>query len=63
MTDWQKSSMSGNSNQCLEVRAADGRIEIRESDTPDSAVTTTAEAFARWIEGVKRGEFDHLTTR
>ncbi|MFF7453538.1 DUF397 domain-containing protein [Kitasatospora sp. NPDC008115] len=61
MTDWQKSSMSGNSNQCVEVRTAGGHIEIRESDTPDSIITTTRKTFARWIERVKRGEFDHPT--
>ncbi|MER7705209.1 DUF397 domain-containing protein [Kitasatospora sp. NPDC097605] len=61
MSDWQKSSISGNSNQCVEVRAAGGRIEIRESDAPDSVVVTTPQTFALCIEGVKRGEFDHLT--
>ncbi|GAA1404826.1 hypothetical protein GCM10009639_51100 [Kitasatospora putterlickiae] len=61
MTDWQKSSMSGNSNQCVEVRTAGGRIEIRESDTPESVVTTTRESFGRWLARVKRGEFDHPT--
>ncbi|MFJ4671960.1 DUF397 domain-containing protein [Kitasatospora purpeofusca] len=61
MTDWQKSSISGNSNQCVEVRTADGHIEIRESDAPESIVTTTPTKFALWLEGVKRGEFDHFT--
>ncbi|MFJ8435192.1 DUF397 domain-containing protein [Kitasatospora sp. NPDC094019] len=61
MTDWQKSSTSGNSNQCVEVRTAAGRIEIRESDAPESIVTTTPTKFALWLEGVKRGEFDHFT--
>ncbi|MFD0348632.1 DUF397 domain-containing protein [Kitasatospora aburaviensis] len=42
MTNWQKSSISGNSNQCIEVRAADdGMIEIRESDTAEIIVRTT----------------------
>ncbi|MFB7472615.1 DUF397 domain-containing protein [Kitasatospora sp. NPDC056184] len=61
MTDWQKSSISGNSNQCVEVRTAGGRIEIRESDAPEAVVTTTPETFALWIAGVKRGEFDRFT--
>ncbi|MFE6868500.1 DUF397 domain-containing protein [Kitasatospora sp. NPDC057692] len=61
MTDWQKSSISGNSNQCVEVRTAGGHIEIRESDAPDTVITTTPERFARWIAGVKRGEFDRST--
>ncbi|MFC5662986.1 DUF397 domain-containing protein [Kitasatospora misakiensis] len=61
MTRWQKSSMSGNSNQCVEIRTTEGLIQIRESDDPDSIVTTTPTKFALWIEGVKRGEFDHFT--
>ncbi|MFB6887893.1 DUF397 domain-containing protein [Kitasatospora sp. NPDC056327] len=60
MTHWQKSSTSGNSNQCVEVRVADGLVQIRESEDPDAIVTTTPGAFARWLEGVKRGEFDHV---
>ncbi|MFE2108177.1 DUF397 domain-containing protein [Kitasatospora sp. NPDC059463] len=60
MTDWQKSSMSGNSNQCVEVRAAGDRIELRESDAPDAIVTTTRPTFALCIEAVKHGAFDHL---
>lgn len=61
MSDWQKSSVSGNSNQCIEVRIADNRmVEIRESDAPDAVVVTTPRKFALWLEGVKRGEFDHF---
>ncbi|MEU1421423.1 DUF397 domain-containing protein [Kitasatospora sp. NPDC005751] len=61
MSDWQKSSASGNSNQCVEVRVTgNGLIEIRESDDPDSIVVTTPRKFALWLEGVKRGEFDHF---
>ncbi|MER6397752.1 DUF397 domain-containing protein [Kitasatospora sp. NPDC059973] len=61
MSDWQKSSASGNSNQCVEVRiTGDGMIEIRESDAPGAIVVTTPKKFALWLEGVKRGEFDHF---
>ncbi|MFI6849072.1 DUF397 domain-containing protein [Kitasatospora sp. NBC_00085] len=60
MSNWQKSSMSGNSNQCIEVRTAGSLIEIRESDAPDAIVVTTPLKFALWLEGVKRGEFDHF---
>ncbi|MEV6973428.1 DUF397 domain-containing protein [Kitasatospora sp. NPDC093806] len=62
MSDWQKSSISGNSNQCVEVRSTDEAVEIRESDSPNSTILTTPKKFALWIEGVKRGEFDHFTT-
>ncbi|MFI9331149.1 DUF397 domain-containing protein [Kitasatospora sp. NPDC052868] len=62
MGNWQKSSISGNSNQCIEVRTSDGLVEIRESDAPDAVVVTTPKKFALWLEGVKRGEFDHFGT-
>ncbi|MCG6494879.1 DUF397 domain-containing protein [Kitasatospora sp. A2-31] len=59
---WQKSSTStqdgGNS---IEVRVrADGMIEIRESDDPDTIVVTTQKKFALWVQGVQAGEFDHF---
>ncbi|WP_371479934.1 DUF397 domain-containing protein [Kitasatospora sp. NBC_00315] len=59
---WQKSTSStqdgGNS---VEVIAnSDGMIEIRESETPGETIVTTPKKFALWIEGVKRGEFDHF---
>ncbi|MQS13037.1 DUF397 domain-containing protein [Streptomyces kaniharaensis] len=57
---WQKSSLSGESNECVEVRSIANRIEIRESDAPDSVIVTTPQKYALWIEGVKRGEFDHF---
>ncbi|HJD81829.1 DUF397 domain-containing protein [Kitasatospora aureofaciens] len=59
---WQKSTSStqdgGNS---VEVSTnSKGLIEIRESAAPDSTIVTTPVKFALWIEGVKRGEFDHF---
>ncbi|MBO1413902.1 DUF397 domain-containing protein [Streptomyces sp. FH025] len=59
---WQKSTSStqdgGNS---VEVSTnSEGLIEIRESATPDSIIVTTPTKFALWVEGVKRGEFDHF---
>ncbi|GAA2810911.1 DUF397 domain-containing protein [Kitasatospora sp. CM 4170] len=61
MTNWQKSSISGNSNQCIEVRAADdGMIEIRESDTAEIIVRTTPQKWDAFVKGVQAGEFDHF---
>ncbi|MET8627234.1 DUF397 domain-containing protein [Kitasatospora sp. NPDC004669] len=59
---WQKSTSStqdgGNS---VEVSVnGEGLIEVRESAAPDSVIVTTPTKFALWIEGVKRGEFDHF---
>ncbi|MFF1903812.1 DUF397 domain-containing protein [Kitasatospora sp. NPDC058218] len=59
---WQKSSYSASNNECIEVRAADGMVELRESDTGDVIVRTTPAKFAKFLQGIKAGEFDHLTT-
>ncbi|MFB7127836.1 DUF397 domain-containing protein [Kitasatospora sp. NPDC056273] len=59
---WQKSSYSGSSNACVEVRAADGVVELHESDDADVIVRTTHPKFANFLQGAKAGEFDHLTT-
>ncbi|MFD0402895.1 DUF397 domain-containing protein [Kitasatospora sp. NPDC127121] len=59
---WQKSSYSGSSNACVEVRAADGVIELRESDEGAVIVRTAHLKFAAFLQGAKAGEFDHLTT-
>ncbi|MGQ4516330.1 DUF397 domain-containing protein [Streptomyces sp. DW26H14] len=59
---WQKSSYSGNASNCLNVAADadDGTIKLRESDDPDTVVTTTPEKLRAFILGVKAGEFDHF---
>ncbi|MBV2154284.1 DUF397 domain-containing protein [Kitasatospora sp. SUK 42] len=59
---WQKSSYSGSSNACVEVRVADGGIELRESDEGEVIVRTTSLKFAAFLQGAKSGEFDHLAT-
>ncbi|MFD9594761.1 DUF397 domain-containing protein [Kitasatospora sp. NPDC059973] len=59
---WQKStSSSQDGGNSVEVSTnSEGLIEIRESDDPGSIVVTTPRKFALWLEGVKRGEFDHF---
>ncbi|MGW3073725.1 DUF397 domain-containing protein [Kitasatospora sp. NPDC001132] len=59
---WQKSSYSAANSECVEVRAADGVIELRESDEGDVIVRTTTPRFAAFLQGAKAGDFDHLTT-
>ncbi|MFD8755601.1 DUF397 domain-containing protein [Kitasatospora sp. NPDC059577] len=56
---WQKSSYSGSSNACVEVRSADGAVELRESDEGHLILRTTPAALAALLQGVKAGEFDH----
>ncbi|WP_329492154.1 DUF397 domain-containing protein [Kitasatospora sp. NBC_01246] len=58
---WQKSSYSSANDECVEVRALDGLVELRESDTGAVIVRTTPLKFAKFLQGVKAGEFDHLT--
>ncbi|MFJ2776288.1 DUF397 domain-containing protein [Kitasatospora sp. NPDC087315] len=57
--EWQKSSFSSSSDNCVEVRTVDGIVEIRESDTGEIVVQTTAVKFAKFLQGIKAGEFDH----
>ncbi|MFI9332344.1 DUF397 domain-containing protein [Kitasatospora sp. NPDC052868] len=58
---WQKSSYSGSSNACVEVRTVDGLVELRESDEGDIIIRTTPAKFAKFLQGAKAGEFDHHT--
>ncbi|MFF2040177.1 DUF397 domain-containing protein [Kitasatospora sp. NPDC058170] len=58
---WQKSSYSGASDNCVEVRTADGLVELRESDDGDIIIRTTLAKFATFLQGAKAGEFDHHT--
>ena len=61
-TEWIKSSRSGNSGQCVEMRRHDGAVEVR--DTKDGGtgpkLRFTPAEFASWLDSAKRGEFDLL---
>ncbi|MFD8755603.1 DUF397 domain-containing protein [Kitasatospora sp. NPDC059577] len=58
---WQKSSYSAANNECVEVRAVDGAVELRESDDGHITLRTTPAALADLLHSVKAGEFDHHT--
>ncbi|WP_043475782.1 DUF397 domain-containing protein [Kitasatospora sp. MBT66] len=59
--NWQKSSFSGDTANCLYLAAApDGAVKLRESDEPDTVLTTTPGRLQALLLGVKAGEFDHL---
>jgi hypothetical protein len=54
---WQKSSYSGNGNNCVEVATNGGRVAVR--DTTDRDGTTeifNSQAWRRFTVRVKRGE-------
>ncbi|SOB85326.1 DUF397 domain-containing protein [Streptomyces sp. 1331.2] len=60
--NWQKSSYSSESANCIYLAAAPDRaIKLRESDDPGTIITTTPDALRVFLGGVKAGEFDHLT--
>jgi hypothetical protein len=58
-SEWQKSSFSGNGNDCVEVRTTDGAVELRESDEAHLILRTTPTTLAALLHGIKAGEFDH----
>ncbi|MGO4424492.1 DUF397 domain-containing protein [Streptomyces sp. MCAF7] len=59
--DWQKSSYSAQGNACLYVSStADATIRLRESDAPDTILTTTPTALRSLIRSAKAGHLDHI---
>ncbi|MGW3181821.1 DUF397 domain-containing protein [Kitasatospora sp. NPDC001119] len=57
-SNWQKSSYSGATNECVEVRTASGAVELRESDEGHLTLRTTPTTFAALLHALKAGEFD-----
>jgi hypothetical protein len=52
--NWQKSSFSGNSGNCVHIGATgEGAIKLRESDAPETVLTTTPEALGSLIRRIK----------
>ncbi|MEV7774919.1 DUF397 domain-containing protein [Kitasatospora sp. NPDC086791] len=58
--DWQKSSLSGDRADYIEIASEGELVYIRESNDPDRVVTTTRTKFLAWVRGAKAGEFDHF---
>ena len=61
-TPWIKASRSGDQGDCVEQRRHDGMVEVRDTKDRGTGPTLrfTAAEFAAWLDGAKRGEFDHL---
>ncbi|EFL23670.1 conserved hypothetical protein [Streptomyces himastatinicus ATCC 53653] len=60
---WRKSSYSPNAGNCVYVRNdRDGSLRLRESDAPDTVLTTNRTTFDTFIRAAKAGHFDRLTT-
>ncbi|MFJ7249604.1 DUF397 domain-containing protein [Kitasatospora sp. NPDC098652] len=58
-SEWQRSSYSGASNACIEVRTVGEAVELRESDEGHLILRTTPGALSSLLSGIKAGEFDH----
>ncbi|MEV7021728.1 DUF397 domain-containing protein [Kitasatospora sp. NPDC093558] len=54
--EWQKASYSGANSDCVEVRAIDGMVELRESDEGDVILRTTPQRLANLLRRAKAGE-------
>lgn len=63
---WQKSTFSGGAegNACVELAASAtlSTLHLRESDTPDTALTATPVALAHLLAGIRGGLGPQRTT-
>ncbi|MEV6509398.1 DUF397 domain-containing protein [Streptomyces sp. NPDC051642] len=56
---WQKSTFSGGGegNTCVEIAATPTTLHLRESDTPDTELTTSTAPLTHLIRGIQSGLF------
>ncbi len=62
-TQWIKAFKSGtNGGSCVELRRREDMIEVRDSKENGQGATLrfTRAEFDAWLDGARRGEFDHL---
>ncbi|MEV6978449.1 DUF397 domain-containing protein [Kitasatospora sp. NPDC093806] len=55
---WRKASHSGANNACIEIRAIESLVELRESDDAGVILRTTPTAFTALLRAIKAGELD-----
>ena len=62
ITPWIKASASDSNGSCVELRRNGDKIELRDSKHPDGSILKdfTSSELAAFIDGARRGEFDHL---
>ncbi|WP_432253150.1 DUF397 domain-containing protein [Streptomyces sp. HNM1019] len=59
---WRKSSYSAQGANCIYVSAPDNAtVRLRESDEPDTILTTNPTALSALIRNAKAGRLDHLS--
>ena len=57
---WIKSSSSFGMGACVELAPDNDLVALRDSKEPDVLLHFTPLEISAFIEGAKRGEFDHL---
>ena len=57
---WIKSSRCNATHACVELAPAGDMIAVRNSQEPDRHIYYTHGEISAWLEGAKRGDFDHL---
>jgi hypothetical protein len=58
---WLKSRKSLSNGQCVEVAETRGMIAVRDSKDPSGPILTYTRAeWEAFLDGAKKGEFDHL---
>jgi Domain of unknown function (DUF397) len=57
---WVKASFSTGLNACVELSSCGGMIALRDSKDPGVLLHFTQLEMYAFIDGAKRGEFDHL---
>jgi hypothetical protein len=58
---WQKAARSQAAGYCVEVARCEDRVAVRDSKSPElGALLYTKAEFAAFVDGCRRGEFDHL---
>ena len=62
-TPWVKASASDEKGSCVEMRRSGDMIEVRDTKDQGNGPTLrfTEAEFAAWLDGARKGEFDHLT--
>jgi hypothetical protein len=60
-TEWQRARFcGGGGNNCVEVRAENGSVQMRESESPDAVISMPHDRLAALLSGVKAGGIDRL---
>jgi Domain of unknown function (DUF397) len=58
---WTKARRSYGIGECVELAAHGESVLLRDSKSPDTLLRFTRAEIAAFVDGVRKGEFDHLT--